>query len=293
MIRIGLSVLALLGIGVILILVTGGVQRGKAGSGGSSKVQTVGLPEHRIEIVGPNEAAFTALISKQLQKTSGVDVNALKSSSAFVVNNSTQSIAALSVKWELLQADGRSLVHYRGYRGRLQVLSEDGPARLSGKIASNDHQLVSLLDVSDNSNRGFRVNMRGGAGDEAHQLSESVKVTISVDGVLFADGTFVGPDTRDLFRRLKAEIEARTEAFEEIARALNGDSEAMKRIETLAKGDGEGIQVLGDKTHPEDQLEKERIARATLAIRKTLGDKAVLERIKAELNKPRVNLRKL
>jgi len=56
-----------------------------------------------------------------------------------------------------------------------------------------------------------------GGVDKARQLSESVKVIVSIDGVLFADGTFVGPDSQGYFGSLKAEIDARRDLVEEIA----------------------------------------------------------------------------
>ncbi|HXG65591.1 MAG TPA: hypothetical protein VNO70_10820 [Blastocatellia bacterium] len=293
MIKIGFSVLGILTVGVVMIFMTGVVLRSKDRPGNLSKIQTVGLSEYGIEIVGPTEAAFTTLMSKQLQKTSRMDIDTLKSSSAFVINNSGQSIAALKVKWELLQRDGRRIVHYQSFSGGLRVISDAGSAHLSEEIALKDHRLVSLLVIPNGPDGSFRVNLGGGGVDKARQLSESVKVTISVDGVLFGDGTFVGPDTGDFFESLKAEIEARTDVLEEFARALNGDSEAMKRIKMVAKGDHERIQMSSGKAHPKGQLERERLARVTLAIRKNLGDKAVLERINAELSKPRINLRKL
>jgi hypothetical protein len=172
-------------------------------------------------------------------------------------------------------------------------MSGAGVAHFKEETASNSQRMVYLLDVSNSPNRVLRVNLGGGGVDKARQLSESVKVRVSVDGVLFVDGTFVGPDTRNYFDSLKAEIEARNEMFEEITRALNGDAEAMKRIEALARGDREAIQRFGGKEHAGGQLEMKRLAGATLAIRKDLGDKAVLERINAELSKPRITLRKL
>jgi hypothetical protein len=291
MMKTALRVFGVLTAVAIVFLVIGGVYRTK---GSPSKIQTLGLSEHGIEIIGPSEAAFDVLMSKQLQRINGADVNALKNSSVFVVNKSPQAIAALSVRWELLQRDGQSIVHIVKYSGGLKVVSDAGPAHFSEDIAPNAHRLVSLLEDPNSSNKGFRVNMAGGGIDKARQLSESVKVTVSVDGVLFVDGRFVGPDTRDFFGSLKAEIEARNEVFAEIARALNGDSEAMKRLERLAGGDSESMQMSGDRNDSSDgQSVKVRLARNTLAIRKDLGDQTVLKRINAELNKPRIELRKL
>jgi hypothetical protein len=294
MFKIGLSVLGMLAAVLVVLLVIGGIPKSKWGAGSSSKIQTVGLPEHGIEIVGPMEGAFTRLMSNQLQKTTGLDVAALKSSSVFVVNRSGQSIAALRVKWDLRQVDGRSIVRYREFRGGLQVESDTEPAQLSKEVTPNENRLVSLIDGGEDPSIGFQTRIGGGRrSDVLRDLSESESITISADGVLFVDGTLIGPDTRDFFGSLKAQLEARLEVYEEIARALKGDSEAMRSIEHLAKGDQPSIQMPSGTDHLEVQLEKRQIAGVTLKFRRDRGDKWVLERINAELSKPRITLRKL
>ena len=294
MFKIGLRVFGVLAAIVIVFLVIGGISRTRSRAHRLSKIQTIGLPESGIEIVGPADEAFDALMSKQAQASPRSDLGALNASSVFVTNTSAQSVAALSVRWELLQGDGRTIVHVVTYSGGLRVVTNGGPPHLSEQIAPNARHFASLLDGSAPSNRAFRINMGGGGIDKARQLSESVKVTVSVDGVLFADGRFVGPDASNYFESLKSEIEARSEAYAEIARALSGDSEAMKRVEMLGRGNGEGVQLSTDgKGTPDVQLFKEQLARNTLAFRTKLGDKTMLERINAELNKPRIELRKL
>lgn len=294
MIKFGVRVFGILGAVAIVFLVIGGITRTKGKALKPSKVHTVGLPEHGIEIIGPDEADFGVLMSKESLRIRGADVDAVKLSSVFVVNNSSKSMAALSVKWELAQADGRSIVHLLNYDGGLKVLSDSGPAHFAENIKPNAHRLVSLLEVATPPNKRFRVNMGGGSVDKAHQLSESVKITVSVDGVLFVDGTFVGPDTRGFFQSLKAQVEARSEVLTDIARALNGDSQAMNRVEMLARDDSEGVQISSArKDVSSDQMLKQQLARTTLALRKELGEKVMLERINAELSKPRIELRKL
>ena len=292
MIKIGLGVLGSLAVGLVMVFLIGGSPRSKSIPASLLKIQTAGLPEYGIEVIGPAEATFTTLISKGLQKTGGTDVDALKRSSVFVVNNSQQSIAALSVKWELFQADGRSVVHCVRHMAGLKVISDAGPAQFPEEIARNDYRLISLLDVFNDSNENFRINMRGGNVDKARQLAESVKVTVSVDAILFVDGTFVGPDTRNFFGSLKAELETINEVFTEAAQALNGDSEAMRHIEVLA-GDRKGVQMPVGENSGNNQLAREQYARMILGMRKKLGDKTALERINAELSKPRINSRKL
>lgn len=292
MIKIGLSVVGMLAAVVTMVLVLGGIPKSKGGAGSQSKIETAGL-QHGIEIVGPNDAAFAGLMSKQLQKNSHLNVDGLKSTSVFVVNKSAQAIAALSVNWVLLQPDGSSISHATAHKSGLVIVSEGDSPHLMEIIASNGHRLFSLLDLPDGSNRASGHRMGGGGGvDKARQLFESVKVTVSVDGVLFVDGAFVGPDTKDFFGLLKAEIDARRDLIEELGRALNGDAEAMKRVELLADGRPVGTRAASDNHSFYDVITQTQ-ASVILARRKKFGDRAVLESINAELSKPRINLRKL
>ena len=295
MIKIGLSVFGILGVAVIMFFVIAGIPHSNSRISGFSKIEAVGLPKHGIVLITPSEAAFNPLMSRYLQKSSGFDVGAAKSSSVFVVNKSGRAIAALIVKWELLQQDGQSISHIKAHASNLQAVSDGGPAQLMEDIARDDNQFFSLLDLPNSSDKGIGARTGGGRGiDKARQFSESTKVTISVDGVLFVDGTFVGPDTRGYFQTLKAEIEARRDLFEEVARGLAGDSEAMKRVELLANRKSNGRESAADRQQSTyyDMLQQ-TTASVIMARRERFGDKAVLESMNAELSKPRVNLRKL
>lgn len=300
MIRIGLAVLCLLAVVGVLILVLAGTPSTTGNTRSPSSIQTIGIPEHGIGIVGHTDALFSTLMSDHFQTTNGFDVARLKSSSVFVVNESAQPIAALKLKWSLLQPDGRTIVHFRGFSSNLNVISDGESVSLSEALALGGHRLVSLVQAYNISNTRFRSNIGGGRTNALSQLSESLNVMISVDGVLFADGTFVGPDTRGFFGMLKEEIEARREVFEEAARALSGDSHSMTRIERLANGNLGAKQIEDDdlrlpaaaaRSYP--QFVKQRFAAGILAGRKMLDDKTALERINAELNKPRISLHKL
>ncbi|HJQ23349.1 MAG TPA: hypothetical protein VKA60_05495 [Blastocatellia bacterium] len=293
MIKIGLGVMGSFAAGLILLLLIGSSPRLKDMSASRSKVQTSGLPEYGIEVIGPAEATFATLMSKRLQKVGGTDAETLKSSSIFVINNSQQAIAGLSVKWELFQSDGRSIIHRVTHMAGPKVVSDAGSAYFPAQVARGDRQLISLLDVFDDSNRNFRVNMGGGNVDKARQLAESVKVMVSVDTILFTDGTFVGPDTGKFFASLEAELRGINEVFAEMAQALKGDAGAMKHIEALANDERRTVQMRLGENSGNSQTVKGQYARILLGMRKKLGDEVTLERINAELSKPRINLRKL
>ena len=291
--KVGLSVLGILAFGLLVAFLVGGKHTAKAVSGDQSKIHTASLPEYGVEVVGPSEARFPAMLSKSPSKTSGSDLEALKSSSVFVVNNSQQSIAGLSLKWELFQSDGRSNAHWTTRMPGLKLASDGGSAHFPEDIARSDYRLLSLLDIPNGSKGNVTSNMGGGGVDKAKQLADSTRVRVSVDAVLFADGAFAGQDEKDLFGTVNAELETSNQVFSEMARAVKGDSEALKRLEMWADGQGNEVQTAVRIQSDSNQMARQQHARMVLAMRKKLGDEQTLDRLNAELNKPRITLRRL
>lgn len=274
----------------ITIIVVAVIPRSEGTSISLPQVETTGLPEHRLMLIGPNDPTFYKLMA---EKTSGAGIRAAKPFSVFVVNNAARSVAACMVKWDVLQSDGRIITHSRANSGTLQIVPDGRSAHFSDDIVPNSNRLFSLIDSVEDSERQFR--MGGGSPDLVRQLSESVKVTVSIDGVLFTDGLFVGPDTKNYFARLSAEIEANRDLNAEIAQLADTSvkPEAItNHLETLANGQLNVAQQSSGENLGYSIMKK-RYATRLLTMRKAKGDRAVLEFIRAEMSKPTVILRKL
>ena len=294
MIRLAMfSALAVIAITVMMIAVN---PRTAGTSINLPQVETVGLSDHGLILIGPKDPTFDNLMA---EKTSSVDISTAKPFSVFVVNKGAQSVAACLVKWEVLLPDGRTVTPSRAYNGALKTVSNGRSVHLTGDIVPNGKRLFSLIDSSDSSGR--QVRMGGGGSDIIRQLSDSVKITVSIDGVLFVDGTFVGADTKNYFARLRAEMEASRDLYDEIAQLMNTSVEpkaAMDHIEALANSQLNSAQARSGKDSRSGKdfgysIMKKRYATRLLGMRKAKGDRAVLEFVRAELSKPRVNLRKL
>ena len=127
------------------------------------------------------------------------------------------------------------------------------------------------------------------------RFSESVKVTASVDGALFADGTFVGPDTKHFFATLTAERDARKELYTEIVELMKASTKpeaAVDHVQALVN------TKLGSTQPPPGKdgnyiFAKRRYAMELFRIGRESGDKGILEFVRAELAKPQVELRKI
>lgn len=289
MIRLRLTIFGLLALAAIAIGVISVVPKSHGLSKSVPKIEAFGLPEHGLSLVGPKDSAFEKLMAAHLQQTSLTKMNTAEAVSVFVVNNNNQSVAACNVKFEVVSPDGQIVTHSRAHSATLTTVSDR--ALLMEDIGPRGNRLVSLLDLPP---PGIHLSTGGGSGI-ANQLSESTIVTASLDGVLFVDGTFVGPDTMNYFPRLRAEVEASTDLNTEIAKLMDnsvGPEAVINRIEAVAHTQLDGAPQPRGKD-PNYLMMRTRYASRLLGMRKARGDRVVFDFVRAEADKPHVSLRKL
>lgn len=262
----------------------------------ASKVETFGLPEHQLEVVGPKHPTFNKLIAGE---TSNVDKSKIEPFSVFVVNNSNQAIASCTLKYEILLRDGQTVTHFNTKTGTLEPVSDGGTAQLAEGIAAKGNLLFSLTDSPGSDNQHRKVSTSGGVSNIADQLSNSVEVRISIDGVLFVDGTYVGPDANNYFELLRGKIAANRELDTEIAQLINNGATPkaiINHLEKVANTKSSEVQISPGED-PQYSfgkwMQKNSYARLLSLMGKTKGDQAVLDRIQTGLNKPEIKLRKL
>jgi hypothetical protein len=161
----------------------------------NSKIETIGLAEHGIDIVDPSQPEFNSILRKQRVVTA-------PPISVFVVNNSDQDIAACTRKWETRLLDGQIVTHYFTKTGTLEIAPDATPARLEEGIPAGGSLLFSPMRSSGPDDRaGAAIGFRAGGGSPgvSARLSKGTKITVSIDGVLFCNGTYVGEDVNNYF----------------------------------------------------------------------------------------------
>jgi hypothetical protein len=283
-----------------LAVILGGVailphSQGKNTETFTSKIEAVGLTTYGVKIIDPKHPSFSKLIAEK--KSAPVTPF-----SVFVTNDNDKAIASCSLKWEIVMSDGQTVTHFQTKTGTLETVSDGGVARLTEGIPAKGNLLFSLADASGLENqagagRGFRVG--GGTASITDQLSRSVKVAVSVDGILFTDGTYVGPDTNNYFELFRGQIEANRDLDGEIDRLVNSGA-TPEAIATHLKGvsssQSSDVQILPGED-PQYAFgkwrQKKSRARILLLMREKRGDQAVLDRVHAELADPPISLRKL
>ena len=178
---------------------------------------------HSVAVIGPNSPIFEGLLEKDFPGVSQVDYyQQIEPLLAVVHNNTRRVVKAYVVKWVITNADGSTATEY------LPVMSEPAPgqAQLSGQRAvlepggsGFETELVSpyfhwpqrmfqgLLQVN-----AVRTNFQAASRELlASNIQSATRIQTTLDGAIFDDGVFVGPDTSGLYERFQARQQAQVD----------------------------------------------------------------------------------
>lgn len=263
------------------------------------------LPDHSIFIIDRSDTAFEKLFSAQVNVPQDMEDD-IKRFSVFITNNSNRAIAAYIVKWEFLQPNGRVINDYRGY-SQLK-LSAIGTDDLHPALTSRSSRLLSLINgvasatkllnppsLIPEDKRGYiKNNLNNEISHLTKKLEKSVSWSVTLDSVLFTDGTLVGTDTHGYFEELKAQLEGRQDMFQEVLNIISNETpertyaDAFKHAEEII---GSGVPPLsGFAASDFYKRSKGLAAQEILTRRSRLGEQQAIEFVKNALSKPRFQL---
>ena len=172
-----------------------------------------------VAFIGPNDPSFNDAVTKVLSPSRTLTTNDWLPFSAVLTNNTSQSIVAVIVKWVKVLPDGRkgTLVVHREFFGPhgQPVLSGQSAVALPGRVFGRPLPWGSQ-DATDRPDHLTEL--------QKFQAATSVEVTL--DGILFASGQFVGPNETHGFEQLLARQSARSVYSEALTRNANGQSAA-------------------------------------------------------------------
>jgi hypothetical protein len=128
----------------------------------------------------------------------------------------------------------------------------------------------------------------------AEELAQASSITVSLDGVIFDDGTFAGPDSTGFFARVKAMLDAEHDLLTEMDLSLKEHktpAAVFRHIEEVAQGPA--VQPRPDSP-PDDiyNYYKARYAKRFLRAKGTSADEQFIAGALQPLRKPWLKLRK-
>lgn len=251
------------------------------------------FPEHGISLMPPSDPTLTK----------GRDV-LIDPYSVLLKNTGTRVIVGYSIKWEC--SDGKSETSARDLSLDRILLHTVGVVFLYGEESDRRLMLNRLDDVIKPNSTWLIANdypPREINQEVIAELNEAAIVevnascptmTVTLDGVFFDDGTFIGPDTTNFFANIKTQMDVRYEIFQGVRNELkSGKSpdEVFRGLEQIR--DREGHESIGGTTDELRSYYRNLFARDVLGRKETWGIEEAIKQVHQLLSKPWVKLRRL
>lgn len=284
------------------------------------RINVKDLPEHGLSILAPSDPSFDALLSAVVASDEPVEL--LKPYSIFLKNTGGRSVIAYKLRWECAKADGTVIHKDSSISSAWVLMNEDGagvgdapevirpnsiwfyslvapPRRLgaaAGAVDSGGWAVVlDRKKVAGGSGSAGRPTTAGALQLLNTELGRYASITVTLDGALFDDGTFVGPDASGFFGAVKAEVDAKFDLLAEIRNGrLRGKSEE-EIFRTIDEAAGGPDVSLGPDSTADDyyKLHKKIFAQELLGYGQAVGRRLAMTRALKQLEKPWVRVRKL
>jgi hypothetical protein len=166
-----------------------------------------------IQIIPYSDVAFSSTLAGMADRTDLTPVNGVLPFTMIVRNTTSQKILALTTRYEIAKPGGRKQVISTRYESLANPAFSFPPQGLllispfAGLgVAINSHKGLFLPEVQRSLDRWLPM------------LQGSTKVELSVDSVLFEDGTIAGPDVADYMGDVQETVRARKEFQAQIHR---------------------------------------------------------------------------
>jgi len=258
---------------------------------------TKDIPGSGLNIVTPADPDFDGTVKARLGAKMAV-IEPLLPFTVLLRNSGDRTVIAYSLKWELMRNDGQTLTQNRSYTTLWKLMGVEGADRDGNIIRPNSFALAAPANLDLNHFADNEVNndpkLQEYVTNIRSELAAFSGMTVTLDGVFFDDGTFVGPDTTDYFLKVKKLRDARRDLYLELQLALKQgkpSNQALQRVEDVAS---EPDVRLTSSATPDDYYKKykKEAASELLRIRKSSGDDKAVERAVELLKNSWLDLKK-
>jgi hypothetical protein len=273
-----------------LLCTFGLVGVGNANDGPHQPINVIGLPDSGLILIGPTDARFDDMANEVLHGRRSEEYEILKPYSAIIQNKTRKTVVAYTIRWEHSVGNGNrrpsrnySLAQVTGildgdHRQTEPEESTIGPGDF--KIVTFESQIGKKTD-SEWLQAPLNDGVRSGLQLEVHEYDEDTDVSVAIDGALFDDASFVGPDKSGFFEDFKAEIDAQQDVMSLIVSSADqGLDQVAAQLQSMVRVNENGFNVPimppGDSPSDVYQRHKSRYAWGFLNVRRARGDQAAL-----------------
>ena len=178
------------------------------------------LAEHGIQIITPANPSFEETSAKYFgDKRPPM----LQPFAVFIKNSSSRLVVAYALTWELNDEDGQNVkTHTVSYAEPGILMGDEIPIGMKHTTAiepgnvrcfSVDSKIErDEVESDDASSKQLRNII-------AAHLARATDVIVSLDGVIFDDGSFIGPNRTAFIDQMRALVDAKTDLLRDIAEA--------------------------------------------------------------------------
>lgn len=255
------------------------------------------LSEHSISLIAPSDPILTA------GRTVLVDPY-----SVALRNTSSKAVVGYSIKWECFdgkrESATRDMSHDRKFSNSLGfafMYGEESERRAilntaDEVIEPNSTWLISP-DFPARKLSGPReeTTIERDKGAFAEVQGACPTMTVTLDGVFFDDGTFIGPDTNDFFAKVKTQMDVRYEVLKRVQSDLKSGKDPNEVFRELEQIRDRERQVSGAEMTM-DELRSfywHMFAQDVLGMKEMWGADGAIANIQQQLSRHWVTLRKL
>lgn len=182
-------------------------------------MQTIGVHEARLELIGPDHPDFGGLVKSLLGEESDPEFELLRNYSVILSNNTTKTVVGYDIRWEYTDRTGKRLTVDHS-DGRIHWLLDASGTKKPGSselrylpvLPPNTSTIVmpfvGFRKTADISKRASDPRNLAELKDHVVRFSSGSDLVATLDGAFFDDGAFVGPDKSGYFSIFQAELYA-------------------------------------------------------------------------------------
>jgi hypothetical protein len=261
------------------------------------KFNVKGLPEHSVSLIAPSDPILPGGRS--------VSVNPY---SVVLRNNSSKAVVGYSIKWECFdgkrESPTRDMSHDRKFSNSLGFAFMYGEESERRAILNNADEVIepnsTWLISPDFPAR--KINGRVEEISTGHDQATLAEVqaacpimTVTLDGVFFDDGTFIGPDTNDFFAKVKTQMDVRHEVLRGVQSDLKSGKDSTEVFRGLEQIRDRERQVSGGEMTMNElrSFYRHMFAQDVLGMKEMWGADGAIANVQRQLSRPWVTLRKL
>jgi len=261
------------------------------------KFNVRGLSEHSISLIAPSDPILTG----------GRSIVVYPYSVA-LRNTSSKAVVGYSIKWECFdgkkESATRDMSHDRKFSNSLGFTFMYGEESERKAILNNADEVIepnsTWLISPDFPARKLsgpldETNVGGDQAALAEVKAACPTMIVTLDGVFFDDGTFIGPDTNDFFAKVKTQMDVRYEVLQGVQRDLKSGkdpNEVFRELEQIR--DREQHVRGGEMTMNElHSFYRHMFAQDVLGMKEMWGVNGAIANVQRQLSRHWVTLRKL